>query len=116
MIDPNNWILKTVESVSVVAGSPSVVTAINEPPVGQLRVYPNPTAETVAVEFTLPAGGPATISVTNLLGQRVRTTTEPTLSPGTHTRAINLRGLSAGRYTLTVETPTGRESRIVLVR
>ena len=116
VIDPNNWILKTVESVSVVTSSPSVVTAINEPSSGQLNVYPNPTTETVAVEFTLPAGGPATISLTNLLGQRIKTLNETTLSAGTHTRAINLHGLSAGRYTLIVETPSSRESRVILVR
>jgi aminopeptidase N len=116
VIDPNNWILKTVESVSVVAGSSLVVTALNEPLLGQMRVFPNPTTETVAVEFTLQAGGPATISVSNLLGQRVRTMNEPTLPPGIHNRTINLHGLATGRYILTVETSGGLESRVVLVK
>lgn len=109
VIDPNNWILKTVEA-------PTIITALTEPSVGGLRIYPNPTAETLTVDFAVSAAGPVTVSLTNQLGQRVRTTSEPNLSSGNYTRSLSLRGLSAGRYVATVETPDGLQSRIVLVR
>ena len=109
IIDPNNWILKATESTTL-------VTAISEPPPGGLRAYPNPATETLTVDFTQTQAGPVTVSMTNLLGQRVRTSSESNLSPGDYSRPLNLRGLSSGQYTITVETPSGLQSRVVLVR
>ncbi|MFD2937293.1 M1 family aminopeptidase [Spirosoma flavum] len=114
VIDPNNWILKTVSTVTL--STSTIVTATNEPASGSLRVYPNPTTETVLVDFTLSTTGPARIHLTNSLGQRVQTLNELTLAPGNYTRTLTLRGLSAGRYTVTVETLSGLQNRVVLVR
>ncbi len=109
VVDPNNWILKTIEASAV-------VTALPEPVPGGLRVYPNPTTETLTLDFTLFTAGPVTVSLTNQLGQRVRATSEPSLSAGKHSRSLNLRGLSAGRYIATIETSDGPQSRMVLLR
>ncbi|GAB2603222.1 M1 family aminopeptidase [Spirosoma areae] len=111
VIDPNNRILKAVDT-----STGSVVTALTEPKLGRLRVYPNPTTETLAVDFTITSAGAVTLSLTNLLGQRVRGTNEPNLAPGEYTRTLNLRGLPTGRYTITVEAPGGPQSQVVLVR
>ncbi|GAB4037972.1 M1 family aminopeptidase [Spirosoma jeollabukense] len=108
VVDPNNWILKTTESTPI-------ITAISEPPPGELRAYPNPTTETLTVDFTQTQAGPVTVSLTNLLGQRVRTSSESNLRPGTYSWPLNLRGLATGHYTVTVETPAGLQSRLVLV-
>ncbi|SOD78035.1 M1 family aminopeptidase [Spirosoma fluviale] len=118
IIDPSNWILKTVESVSISSSatpSTSVVTATDEPQPGSFRIYPNPTSETLLVDFTLPSRGAATISLLNLLGQRVQILTEPMLLAGKHTKTISLRGLPTGRYTIILETPDGRQNRVVLI-
>lgn len=116
VIDPSSWILKTVESVSISSSAtPSVVTATDEPELGNFRIYPNPTSETLLVDFTLSSRGAATISLINLLGQRVQTLTDPTLPSGKHTKTVSLRGLPAGRYTLTIDTSNGRQSQVVLV-
>ncbi len=118
VIDPNNWILKTVESVTIAASTSTttVITAINEPALSGLRVYPNPTTETVIVDFALSTSGPTKIALTNSLGQRLQTINESTLAPGNYSRMLSLRGLSAGRYTVTVETQGSLQSRVVLVR
>ncbi len=113
VVDPNNWILKTVESVT--ASSSAIVTAVDEPVSGDLRVYPNPTAETATVDFSLFIPGPINISVTNILGQRVQSNHEPMLRPGTYSRTLSLRGLSVGRYTVTVETTDGVQNCVLLV-
>lgn len=110
VIDPDNRILKTVESTS------SVITAVAEPVLSQLRVYPNPATDVLTVDFTTATAGSSTLLLTNLLGQRVRTLNERRLAPGTHTRTLDLRTLSTGQYTLTVQTPDGSQSRIVLIR
>ncbi|GAB3950697.1 M1 family aminopeptidase [Spirosoma harenae] len=113
IIDPNNWVLKTVES-SVVTST--IVTGVTEPnPIG-LQIYPNPTTETLTVDFTQLATGPVSLGLTNLLGQSVRSSNESNLPPGKYSRTISLRGLSAGRYTVTVETSNGLQSTVVLVR
>ena len=110
VVDPDNWILKTVESTAL------VVTAVAEPLQSSLRVYPNPVTDAVTVDFTTSKTGSTTLRLTNLLGQRVRTQSERSLAPGNHTRTLNLHGLPAGHYTLMVQTPDGSQSRVVLVR
>jgi aminopeptidase N len=109
VIDPDNWILKGVSSATI-------VTATAEPTIGKLQVYPNPTTETLVVDFTTSLSGPATLTLTNLLGQHVQHVNESRLPPGEHSRTLNLQDLSAGRYTLTLDTAGGRVSRVVLVR
>ncbi|RYF62460.1 MAG: T9SS type A sorting domain-containing protein [Cytophagaceae bacterium] len=96
--------------------SPAIVTAVDDPALNTFRIYPNPTTESVIVDFTLSTAGAANISLVNPLGQRIQTLPEPVLRAGQYTRTISLRGLSAGRYTITVETPSGLQSRVVLIR
>ena len=109
VVDPNNWILKSVESTTV-------VTALAEPILDDLRIYPNPTTETLTIDFSTSIASPVTLSLTNQLGQHVRTLNDVSLSPGPHTRTLSLRGLVMGKYTLTIENKQGQQSRVVLVR
>lgn len=113
VVDPDNWILKTVEATTLL---PDLVTAVAEPLTSALRVYPNPATHELTVDFAVLTTGPATLRLTNLLGQRVRTLAERSLAPGNHTRTLDVHGLPAGQYTLTVQTPDGTQSRVVLVR
>lgn len=110
VVDPDNWILKTVESATLIA------TAVTEPVQNSLNVYPNPATDVLTIDFATATAGPATLLLTNLTGQRIRTLTERGLAPGTYTRTLDLRGLAAGQYALTVQTPDGTQSRVVLVR
>jgi aminopeptidase N len=110
-VDPNNWILKATE-----AGAGSLITSINEPGSGRLLIYPNPTAETVQIDFSTFSAGPVTLSLTNVIGQRVQSKNETDLPAGNFTRSMSLKGLPVGRYTLTLESADGPISRVVLVR
>ncbi|MBD2751542.1 M1 family aminopeptidase [Spirosoma validum] len=109
VVDPNNWILKTVES-------PTVITASLDPALNGLHVYPNPTTETLTVDFSVPTAGSVTLSLTNQLGQCLRKMGETNLAVGDYTRSFSLRGLPVGHYTVTIETQGGLQSRVVLVR
>lgn len=111
VIDPNNWILKNLKTTSTL----TTVTGVTEPILTGLRVYPNPTAETLTVDFTLTASGPVSLVLTNLTGQPLRQTSETGLASGNHSKVINVHGLSAGRYAITVQTTSGSESRVVVV-
>lgn len=109
VIDPNNWILKAVDA-------PAVITALQEPVMGALHIYPNPTAEMLTVDFSLSVAGPVTLSLTNQLGQRVRSGKDVMLPAGKNSQTLPLLGLSAGRYIITVETSGSQQSQAVLVR
>lgn len=111
VVDPNNWILKTLKTTSTL----TTVTGVAEPVLTGLHIYPNPTAETLTVDFTLTTAGPVAVALTNLSGQSLRQTSDPNLASGNYSRVFNLRGVSAGRYTITVKTAAGSESRTVLV-
>lgn len=111
VIDPDNWILKNLRTTSTL----TTVTGVAEPVLTGLRVYPNPTAQTLTVDFTLTAAGPVALSLTNLSGQALRQTSDPSLAPGNHSKVMTVQGLSAGRYTITVKTNAGAESRVVVV-
>ena len=112
VIDPDNWILKTLETSSTI----NVITALAEPSLLGLRVYPNPTTETLTIDFTQNQSGPVLLSLTNQTGQVEKQLTEAVLASGSYTRTLSLRGLSAGQYVLRVQTGTSVESRAVLVR
>ncbi|WP_020604987.1 M1 family aminopeptidase [Spirosoma spitsbergense] len=111
VVDPNNWILKNLKTTSTL----TTITDVAEPALTGLRVYPNPTAETLTVDFTLTASGPVALALTNLSGQALGQLAEPNLPSGNYSRVFNLRGVSAGRYTITVQTSAGAESRVVVV-
>ncbi|CCH51266.1 Aminopeptidase 1 [Fibrisoma limi BUZ 3] len=106
-IDPDNYILKTVDYVNTITALPAATDLA-------VQVFPNPSAETLSVSFGTALAGPVTLTFTNVSGQAVRVLTEAMLPPGSHTRAIGMRGLPAGRYVLTVKTPTSQQSRVVL--
>ncbi|MBX7107568.1 MAG: aryl-sulfate sulfotransferase [Chitinophagales bacterium] len=65
----------------------------------QLQVYPNPGNGLIAVTANIPAAGKVTISVVNLLGQKVFTTTEK-LHAGLNTLSLDLTALHEGIYVL----------------
>ncbi|WP_420151861.1 M1 family aminopeptidase [Spirosoma sp.] len=109
LIDPNNWILKTVESSTI-------VTALSEPVLTDLQVYPNPANETLSVDFSLSTASPVTLWLTNQLGQRVRTINDSSLGRGNYSRSFRVQGLSMGQYTVTVQTQQGKQSRVILIR
>jgi aminopeptidase N len=110
VVDPNNWILKTVESTSL------VITGVAEPVADVFTSYPNPTDDVLTVDFTTLTSGPASLVLTNLLGQPVRQLPERTLPPGKHSQTLLVKELPTGQYTLTVQTANGRQSRVVLIR
>lgn len=111
VVDPDNWILKTAEATVL----PAVITAVAEPLPGLWRIYPNPATDALTVDFTTTTTGPATLLLTNLLGQRVQIKTDRSIAPGSHTRTFDLRRLPAGQYTVTVQTANGAQSGVVVV-
>lgn len=109
VLDPNNWILKnlTVEYNAV-------ITALPEPAV--FSVFPNPSAETLTVQFSTRTPGACILSLVNPLGQTVHTQIEASLPAGRHTRQIPVRDFPTGRYVVTVQSADGPQSVAILVQ
>jgi len=102
----------------------SVVTAVEDGPGGSppssFRLsgnYPNPFNPTTVIEADVPVSVPATLVVTNLLGQRVETLYSGNLAPGTHRWTWDATGRPSGVYLYTLTTPAFRRTgRMMLLR
>jgi aminopeptidase N len=110
VFDPNNWILKTATQVAPPAGSS--VLAVQE--ALDLRVFPNPTADQLTVEFTMQQPGPVTLLLVNLLGQPVATYPETSVPVGPQRRTVSFSSVPAGQYVLRLETADGVRSAAVI--
>jgi len=79
----------------------------------QLSVFPNPTAGSVAINYTSPSSSPITIYITNLLGEEVYSSRE-TGTPAL-TRNIDVTSLPKGYYTVSVVQDEMRKSSPLIV-
>ena len=113
VFDPNNWILKNAQQVAApVITEPVVVLATQE--AIDLRVFPNPTADQLTVEFTTQQPGPITVSLVNLRGQTVLTQVETSLPAGQQRRTVGLGNVPSGQYVLRLQTADGVRSAAVM--
>jgi len=85
---------------------------------GSLQVYPNPTANRTTISFEVPAGGPASIYVTDISGSKIATLAGNTFyAAGTHNIPFNTleSGLSSGLYFLTLRCGSYAATRKLVV-
>ncbi|MCY7360192.1 MAG: T9SS type A sorting domain-containing protein, partial [Rudanella sp.] len=93
-----------------------VVTAIEEPTTSTLTVFPNPATDNLTIRFTSPKAGYTTVQLFNSMGISILRFTDISVRTGEQTLTVPLLSTSAGRYTLTLELPAGRQSVGVLVK
>jgi serine protease len=80
-----------------------------------LQNYPNPFNPTTDIEFTLPTSGMVTLEVFNVVGQKVRTLVDQSLSSGTHRFTFDAANLSSGVYFYRLAFGERVESRKMLL-
>jgi hypothetical protein len=79
--------------------------------------YPNPFNSTTRIEFTALARDHATLSVFNIIGQKVMTLLDGEVEPGHHAVQFEAEGLASGIYICSLSTSTGEGRRsMVLLR
>lgn len=79
--------------------------------------FPNPFNPSTQITFTLPKAMSVSLTVYNILGEKVALLYRGRLSPGTHRMTFEAGNLPAGVYTVVLRTPQGLQARkMVLVR
>ncbi len=65
--------------------------------------YPNPFNPSTVIKYALPQAGYVTLTVFNLLGEKVATLVNEDMSAGTHSVEFNASDLSSGLYIYTIK-------------
>lgn len=79
--------------------------------------YPNPASDRLYVEYDLPAAGPASLRVFDILGRRVMQAEAGFRGAGRHFQALEVASLSAGVYFIQLEADgTTQNRRVVIAR
>ena len=77
--------------------------------------YPNPFNPATTIRFGLPVASPATMSIYNVLGQRVATLVDGHFEAGWHTVQWNAPDAGSGVYFYRIEAGAFRETRTMLL-
>lgn len=77
--------------------------------------YPNPFNPSTEIRFTMDAGRPIRLAVYDMLGREVAELANGMWSAGTHTVRFDASGLSSGVYLIRLSTPTGSDTRRVML-
>lgn len=81
-----------------------------------VSVYPNPANDAAKVAFTLPTAGDATVSVMDVTGKVVYTTTLGNTAAGKQVVDLNTSGFAAGSYTVKISTADAMSTKKLVVR
>ncbi len=68
----------------------------------QLHAYPNPSNARMRLEFTIPRSSDMTITLSNVLGQRISTIASGRFTAGTHRMSVSLHQVASGTYFIEV--------------
>ncbi|UCD18815.1 MAG: T9SS type A sorting domain-containing protein, partial [candidate division WOR-3 bacterium] len=86
-------------------------------PIAQFRNHPNPFSQKTMIEFNLPQKGDVTLTIFNILGEKVATLHSGEMLPGQHSFAWDASHLPSGVYMYRLETEgCVRARKMVLLR
>ncbi|MES2519440.1 MAG: M1 family aminopeptidase [Bacteroidota bacterium] len=105
IFDPNNLILKDVETVNVLASEPIFGDTF------VLNVFPNPSSDEINVSFQLTKNAIAKLSIIDFSGKEIYIGQEEKLLQGNHSQRINIDQFSAGIYIVNLNVDGRNESR-----
>ena len=98
-VDPENWILKTINSVITGTGENKNVNSF-----ALEQNYPNPFNPTTFIKFSLPQASKVNLSVYNSLGELVNVLAFGEYEAGVYERVFDASGLASGIYIYILRT------------
>jgi aminopeptidase N len=105
IFDPNNLILKDVETLSVLATEPQVFDNFG------LVIFPNPSAGDIDVSFRLAKPAFVKIMIIDFSGKEILTQPEGKLLMGNYSRNLKISQFQSGTYILNLNVDGQNESR-----
>lgn len=100
------------------AFSVGMITAVQEPDgdAWEMHLFPNPTADRLNVELTLPQPTILALSIVNVLGQTVLALPAEPAGNGEVFQTLDVSALPVGLYGLRIQTGTRQTTRMFVVR
>jgi hypothetical protein len=103
-----NFVYKRNDKIIIVSISTepnSIDESVRTNAIQLLSAYPNPLNASTTVVFSMPRDGDVSLSVVNLLGQKVETIYEGVLAKGPHRFNWSPRGIGSGIYFIVALSP-----------
>jgi aminopeptidase N len=103
--DPNNLILKDLETVTVLSNEPQVFDNFG------LNIAPNPSSEEIEVSFRLAKSASVKITIIDFSGKEILSQSEEKLTTGNYSRNLKISQFQSGTYILNLNVDGQNESR-----
>ena len=103
--DPNNFILKDVETINILANEPIIYDDFG------LTIAPNPSSEDIDVSFRLAKSSIVKITIVDFSGKEILTLSEEKLQSGNYSRNLQISKFQSGIYILNLNVDGLNESR-----
>jgi aminopeptidase N len=103
--DPNNLILKDLETVAVLSNEPQVFDNFG------LNIAPNPSSEEIEVSFRLAKSASVKITIIDFSGKEILSQSEEKLIIGNYSRNLKISQFQPGTYILNLNVDGQNESR-----
>jgi aminopeptidase N len=104
-IDPNNLILKDLETLNILSNEPQIADSY------ALNIYPNPSSEEINVSYQLVKNAEVRLSIIDFSGKEIYVGQEEKQTQGNHSENIKISQFSAGTYIVNLRVDGLNESR-----
>jgi aminopeptidase N len=105
VIDPNNLILKSLETLNILSNEPQIADSY------ALNIYPNPSSDEINVSYQLAKSSDIKLSIIDFSGKEIYVGEEEKQSQGNHLQNIKISQFSAGTYIVNLRVDGLNESR-----
>ncbi|MDR2980038.1 MAG: T9SS type A sorting domain-containing protein [Bacteroidales bacterium] len=116
-----NWLQIAADSIGIFNNYKEIPTGVwglgvqTHNSIKDVNIFPNPASNHVKVVIETTENAPASLTVTNLLGQTVHAQ-QISISAGTNVLDLNVSGYPSGFYMINIKTSTGNSTKKLIVQ
>jgi aminopeptidase N len=105
IIDPNNLILKDLETLNILSNEPQITDSY------ALNIYPNPSSDEINVSYQLVKNAEVRLSIIDFSGKEIYARQAEKQTQGNHSENIKISQFSPGTYIVNLRVDGLNESR-----